>query len=143
AEDGREKTLALLGEGEFFGEMALLDEGPRSAIAQALEKTTLLTLLRSDFDDFLARNAAASRQIIKVLSSRLRETNAQVMDIVFRDVRGRVATALLKLSDLHGVPCPMGQKIDLKLTHQELANLVGTARETVTRVLAEFQDMGC
>lgn len=142
AEDGREKTLALLGEGEFFGEMALFDDEPRSAIAQALEKTTLLILFRNDFLDFLGDNPAACRQMIKVLSHRLRETNAQVMDIVFRDVRSRLARTLLELSERHGVRCPLGVKIEVKLTHQELANLVGTARETVTRILAEMQDNG-
>lgn len=142
AEDGREKTLALLGPGEFFGEMALVDGGPRSAIAQALSKTVLYVLHRSDFHKLIASNPSMSLGIIKVLSHRLRQTNAQIMDIIFRDVRGRIAQTLLTLSRERGVSVPGGRKIDMKLTHQELANLVGTARETVSRVLAELQDAG-
>ena len=143
AEDGREKTLALLGAGEFFGEMALLDEGPRSAIAETLEPTTLYQLHRSDFLGTLTENPSIALQIIRVLSLRIRQTNAHVMDIVFRDVRGRVASTLGELCSRHGVSTEAGVRIELKLTHQELANLVGTARETVSRILAELQDAHC
>src|SRR5690606_4423070 len=143
AEDGREKTLALLGTGEFFGEMALLDEGPRSAIAETLEPTTLYHLHRNDFMATLTEYPSIALQIIRALSRRIRQTNAQVMDIVFRDVRGRVASTLGELCDRHGVATDAGVRIDLKLTHQELANLVGTARETVSRILAELQDARC
>lgn len=142
AEDGREKTLAILGEGEFFGEMALLDGGPRSAIAEALSTTQLLALYRADFQEFVASNPAVALGMIKVLSMRLRQANAQVMDAIFRDVRGRVSRTLLALAARYGTDVPGGQKIDVKLTHQELANLVGTARETVSRILAEMQDAG-
>ena len=143
AEDGREKTLALLGAGEFFGEMALLDEGPRSAIAETLEPCELYLLHRNDFLATLGENPSIALQIIRVLSLRIRQMNAQIMDIVFRDVRGRVASTLVDLCNRHGVPTPSGKRIDLKLTHQELANLVGTARETVSRILAELQDLHC
>lgn len=143
AEDGREKTLALLGPGEFFGEMALLDEGPRSAIAETLEPSALYLLHRNDFLATITENPSIALQIIRVLSRRIRQTNAQIMDIVFRDVRGRVATTLADLCRRHGVSTPAGMRIELKLTHQELANLVGTARETVSRILAELQDVHC
>lgn len=140
AEDGREKTLALLSNGEFFGEMALLDEEPRSAVAETLESTTLYILHRNDFRRLLAESASMSLQILRVLTRRLRQTNAQVTDLVFKDVRSRVGRALLDLAKRHGVAIEAGSKVALKLTHQELANLVGTARETVSRILAEFQD---
>lgn len=142
AEDGREKTLALFGEGDFFGEMAILDGEPRSAIAETLEKTELLVLERHDFMKMVDANPRMSAALIKELAGRLRRTNAQVMDVVFRDVRGRLIHALIDLAEDHGIPSGAGIKIDLKLTHQELANLVGTARETVTRMLAELQDAG-
>lgn len=140
AEDGREKTLALLSNGEFFGEMALLDEEPRSAVAETLDSTTLYILHRNDFRRLLAENASMSLQILRVMTRRLRQTNAQVTDLVFKDVRSRVGRVLLDLAKRHGVPIEAGSKVALKLTHQELANLVGTARETVSRILAEFQD---
>jgi len=66
-----------------------------------------------------------------------------VMDVIFRDVKSRVARTLFDLAERHGTRSPQGVRIELKLTHQELANLVGTARETITRILAEFQDAGC
>ncbi len=142
AEDGREKTLALMSEGEFFGEMAIVDGGPRSAIAEAVVKSTLYALHRADFQKMVASTPAISLGMIKVLSNRLRQTNAQVMDAVFRDVRGRVTQTLLKLATRHGVRLEEESMIDMKLTHQELANMVGTARETVSRILAELQDAG-
>jgi len=142
AEDGREKTLAVLGEGEFFGEMALLDGEPRSAIAQTLQETTLYALHRSDFLELLASTPSLSAAVIRALSARLRRTNGQVMDLIFRDVRGRIARTLLDLVRQHGEQTQDGHVIVLKLTHQEIANLVGTARETVSRILAELQDAG-
>lgn len=143
AEDGREKTLALFGDGEFFGEMALFDEEPRSAIAQTLGETTVYTMHRPEFLRILSANPPIALQIIRELSSRLRQTNAQVMDVVFRDVRARISRTLADLADRHGVLTEDGVRIDLKLTHQELANVVGTARETVSRMLAELQDAAC
>lgn len=142
AEDGREKTLAYFGEGEFFGEMAILDGGPRSAVAQAILPTRTLGIYRKDFGDLLENNPRISREIIKVLSQRLRQTNAQLMNVVFRDARGRVLSTLYDLGLRYGTPVNGSTRIDLKLTHQELANLVGTARETISRILAELQDEG-
>ena len=143
AEDGREKTLAILREGDIFGEMALLDEEPRSAIAESLDATTLYALHRKEFLAFLANNPSMAIHIIKVLCGRLRRANAQVMDVVFKDVKSRVVQTLIDLAERYGIESPSGTRIELKLTHQELANLVGTARETITRILTEFQDAGC
>lgn len=139
-EDGREKTLTLLEPGSAFGEMALLDDEPRSAVAQALESSRLLVLSRDDFRRVLSERPAMAQAVIRELSRRLRRTNAQLMDLVFRDVRTRVGKVLLELADRYGEPHDNGVRIELKLTHQELANLVGTSRESVTRVLAELQD---
>jgi CRP/FNR family cyclic AMP-dependent transcriptional regulator len=142
ARDGREKTLAFVGEGEFFGEMALLDGGARSAMAQALEPARTLAIYRSDFAELLKNRPHISLEVIRVLSCRLRQTNAQLMDTIFRNARSRAAKALVELGQKHGATLPAGVRITLKLTHQELANLVGTARETISRILVEFQDEG-
>lgn len=142
ADDGREKTLAYLSEGEFFGEMAILDGGARSAVAQALDTTRTLALYRKDFTALLASHPHISLEIIKVLSQRLRQTNAQLMDVIFRDARGRVLSSLYDLGQKHGTKANGGTLINLNLTHQEIANLAGTARETTSRVLAELQDEG-
>lgn len=140
AEDGREKTLALFAQGDFFGDLSLLDGQPRSAMAEALEKSTLFVLYRHDFLEMMDANPGASQVLIKELASRLRRTNTDVMDMVFLDVRTRVARTLLHLAERHGTPGDEGVRIDLKLTHKELASIVGTARETVTRILADLQD---
>jgi CRP/FNR family cyclic AMP-dependent transcriptional regulator len=142
ADDGREKTLAYVSEGEFFGEMALLDGEARSAVAEALETTETLAIYRSDFSRLLENHNRIALELIKVLSRRLRQTNAQLMDVVFRDARGRVVSSLIELARKHGTPAPGGVRIELKLTHQELASLVGTARETISRILGELQDEG-
>lgn len=142
AEDGRETTLAFLAPGEAFGELAILDDGPRSAIAEAMEPSLLYALGRQDFLKLLREFPDMSIRILRILSLRLRRTNELVSDLVFRDVRSRVAHALLRLSESHGSPSPIGRRIEMKLTHQELANHVGTARETVSRILAHFQDEG-
>ena len=109
AEDGREKTLAILGPGDIFGEMALLDEEPRSAIAETLEATTLFSLHRKEFLAFLSANPARAIHIIKVLCGRLRQANAQVMDVIFRDVKSRVARTLFDLGGAARHPQPAGR----------------------------------
>lgn len=131
--DGREKTLSLFQPGEFFGEMAILDERPRSATAQAVEDTVLLTISKQDFLAFLGAYPSAALGVIEVLCSRLREADAQIEALMFDDARERVAGVLLR----HGTKGASGG-LGLRLTHQELANLAGASRETVTRILSEF-----
>lgn len=137
SEEGRQKTLDLFGPGEFFGEMAILDDLPRSAIAEAREDSSMLAIAKKDFTSLLLSRPELALKIIAVLSRRLRASNAQMEQLVFGDVRVRLAARLLELADRHG---ETGGVIGLRLTHQELANLVGAARETVTRLLLEFMD---
>lgn len=141
AEDGREKTLTLLSGGEYFGEMSLFDMQPRSAIAEAVEKSRVFVMHRDEFDRLLDAEPSIARAVIQGLCFRLRAVNEQLMDAVFLDVRGRLVSRLLDLAQRQGVDHPSGRMIDMKLTHQELAHLVGTARESVSRILAEFQDL--
>lgn len=141
--DGREKTLAILTDGDFFGEMALVDDLPRSAVAQARDKTQVLVIYKQDFERLLAEDPHLCHAIITGLSRRLRAANEQLVDAVFLAVRERVRRALQTLAVEHGCPHPNGGRIiTLRLTHQELANLVGTSRETISRILAEMQDAG-
>ncbi|MDI3280622.1 MAG: Crp/Fnr family transcriptional regulator [Bacillota bacterium] len=142
AADGREKILAILGPGEYFGEMSLLDGLPRSASTEAMETTRLLMIQRQEFLSLLSAHPSLALKVIAELSRRLRQANAQVEELAFLDVRGRVARGLLALVAAHGSPHPAGQRIDLRLTHKELASYCGAARETVTRVLLELQDSG-
>src|SRR5262245_35257366 len=103
AEDGRETVLAILSAGECFGELAVLDGEPRSADAVAMERTETVMLRREDFLEALETHPQLARQIIVLLSHKLRQTNEQLSDLVFFDVHGRVAKRLLELADAHGV----------------------------------------
>lgn len=142
AEDGTEKTLAILQAGEFFGEMALLDDEPRSAIAEALEPCHLLALTKGEFTSLLMSHPPMALKIIRTLCARLRRMNAQVEALRSQDAASRIMNTLMDLAQRYGRDTPRGRRIELKLTHQELANLAGTSRETVTRLLCSLQEEG-
>jgi CRP/FNR family cyclic AMP-dependent transcriptional regulator len=116
--DGRENLLSILGPGEMFGELSLFDPGPRTSTATAVTDVALHLLAR--------------------LSQRLRRTNEAVGDLVFSDVPGRVAKALLDLGERFGKTTDAGLLVNHDLTQEELAQLVGASRETVNKALADF-----
>jgi CRP/FNR family transcriptional regulator, cyclic AMP receptor protein len=136
---GRIKTLAYLKENDFFGEMAMLDEEKRSASACVVEDAEVLILNRSDFQREIQNNPVIALKLLKALSSRLRYADKQIEDLTFRNLPGRVATVLIDLSKKYGADMKGKTMINLKLTHQELADMVGTAREVVTSILSDFK----
>ena len=138
--DGQEVSLTVFGKGEYFGEFALLDGLPRSTDAVALEKVECYTLQRSDFHNTILKNPKIAILILEALSKRLRNTNQMVEDLIFLDVYGRVAKKLLELADAHGIKTEDGVRIDVRLTQQELAAMVGASRESVNKVLGYFTD---
>ncbi len=138
--DGQEISLAVLGKGEYFGEFALLDGLPRSTDAVALEKVECYTLQRSDFQNAILKNPKIAILVLEALTKRLRNTDQMVEDLIFLDVYGRVAKKLLELADTHGVKVDNGIRIDVRLTQQELASMVGASRESVNKVLGYFTD---
>jgi CRP/FNR family cyclic AMP-dependent transcriptional regulator len=138
--DGQEVSLAVLGKGEYFGEFALLDGLPRSTDAVALEKVECYTLQRSDFLNAIQKNPKIAILVLEALSKRLRATDNMVEDLIFLDVYGRVAKKLLELADTHGVKTEEGVVIDVRLTQQELASMVGASRESVNKVLGYFTE---
>ncbi|HEU5227186.1 MAG TPA: Crp/Fnr family transcriptional regulator [Ktedonobacteraceae bacterium] len=138
--DGQEISLVVFGKGEYFGELALLDGLPRSADAIALEKVECYTLQRSDFHKAIMKTPKIAIQVLEILSQRLRRTDQQVEDLIFLDVYGRVAKKLLDLADMHGIKVEDGIRIDVRLTQQELASMVGASRESVNKVLGYFTD---
>ncbi|MCB4209000.1 Crp/Fnr family transcriptional regulator [Arthrobacter sp. UM1] len=142
APDGRENLLAVLGPGELFGEMALFDPSPRTATATAVSETRLVGLKHSNLRDVLQTRPEVSMQLLQALARRLRRTNESLADLVFSDVPGRVAKALLDLADRFGRPAPDGILVPHELTQEELAQLVGASRETVNKALAEFVQRG-
>jgi CRP/FNR family transcriptional regulator, cyclic AMP receptor protein len=140
---GETKTFAYLEPREFFGEMALLQKMERSADAMAMVPSTLLALRRTDFQNLIKKRPQLSVALIKALCERLRRADHEIESLSFNSVLGRVARVLLDLGKRHGKPGPQGVRIGLELSHKELADMVGTAREMVTRVLNRFQRTEC
>ena len=140
--DGRENLLSILGPGEMFGELSLFDPGPRTSTATAVTDAKLLSLGHEKVIPWLKQNPEVSLQLLTRLSQRLRRTNEAVGDLVFSDVPGRVAKALIDLGDRFGKTTPEGLLVNHDLTQEELAQLVGASRETVNKALADFAGRG-
>ncbi|TDQ55364.1 Crp/Fnr family transcriptional regulator [Actinorugispora endophytica] len=138
AVDGRENLLSVLGPGEMFGELSLFDPGPRTASAVAVTDTVLAGLGHDDLRPFIAQQPEVAVHLLKSLATRLRRTNDVMADLVFTDVPGRVAKALLDLAERFGKEGEDGLHVHHDLTQEELAQLVGASRETVNKALAEF-----
>jgi CRP/FNR family transcriptional regulator len=140
--DGRENLVAILGPGEMFGELSLFDPGPRTMTATAVAETQLLGLGNDSLTAILTGRPEVSKTLLAALAQRLRRTNAHLADLVFTDVPGRVAKALLDLSERFGRPVEGGIMVSHDLTQEELAQLVGASRETVNKALADFATRG-
>lgn len=141
-DDGREVILSILGPGDFFGEMALLDNEPRSATAIAVEDSELLSLHRHDFQSVLADNRSIMAALIKILASRIRKANHQISTLALLDVYGRVARVIVDMARDEGRRLKDGRIAFRRATHQEIANRIGTTRETVTRMLKDLERQG-
>ena len=141
--DGRETLLAILGPGEMFGELSLFDPGPRTATATALTDARLVGLGHDDLQPWLTGRPEVAGSLLRALARRLRRTNEAMADLVFSDVPGRVAKALLDLASKFGEEQDDGSvHVVHDLTQEELAQLVGASRETVNKALADFQNRG-
>lgn len=140
--DGRESLIAVLGAGEMFGELSLFDPGPRLTSATVVSETDVIALGNEDLQKFLAEHPAVAMKMLAGLARRLRRTNEGLSDLVFTDVPGRVAKALLDLGTRFGEPSSEGVKVNHDLTQEELAQLVGASRETVNKALADFASRG-
>ena len=134
-EDGREVILTILGPGEHFGELSLIDGQPRSAHVIAIEDTQLLVLRREDFRKRVEQSPALAWALLTALSRRLRRADEQIGRLVLLDVHGRIAKLLLDAAGPDGV-------IEKRLTHQTIAQMIGASRETVSRAMREFQERG-
>lgn len=142
ADDGREHILGLLHDGDFFGEISLIDGEPRSATAIAQEKVNIVMISRDDFVRLLRENPEMSLKIMVTLCERLRKTDKHVESLAFLSAPGRVAQVLLNWADKHAPEEEKNIEIPHKMTRQEFASIAGTSRETLTRVLMDFQDDG-
>lgn len=144
AETGDEAVLAILGPGDCFGELALLDGGPRSASVVAMEQVETLVLGRQDFLTFFRSNMEAAVRLIVNLARIIRRSNEEVADLAFLDLPGRLAKKLLDLAEAHGQPLDGGKGIEITvpLTQEELAGMIGATRPSVNKVLGLYEDQG-
>ena len=141
AGDGRETILSILKDREFFGEMSLFDDsGTRSATVRAVSFCQVASIARSEMLGIIESNPRIGRALILALSRRLREANELISTTTSQDIRGRLATLLLRLMQGFGEPVDGGMKIGLRLTNLEMANMIGTTRESVNRTLNRFWD---
>ncbi|MCA9935232.1 MAG: Crp/Fnr family transcriptional regulator [Ardenticatenaceae bacterium] len=137
--EGQEALLAILGAGDFFGELALLDDSPRSATAESLELTETLTLHRDDFLRYISHNPDFSKHVLQTMAHHIRRLNNQISDIFFLDLPGRLARTLLQLAEQHGKVTEEGILIDLSLTQTDLAEMTGATRVSVNKALGRFR----
>jgi CRP-like cAMP-binding protein len=142
-ESGREVILSIFKEpGDFFGEMSLLDDEPRSATVTAMEPSTLVVLSRADFRAHLARHPRVAVAVMTELSRRLRRADAVIGDLALLDVLGRLAARLRDLALADGEPVAEGRVLRQRPSQSEIAATIGTSRETVSRALSELARRG-
>jgi CRP/FNR family cyclic AMP-dependent transcriptional regulator len=141
---GDEVILEVLGPGDFFGEMSLLDGQPRSADVSALEEADLLLLDGQALQETIHEQPAVAWTLLRILSLRLRDQNDRAEMLMTRDVAGRVADCLLRLAKSQGTPLPGSKsvRIEVSLTQSDIAALIGATRERVSRALTAFRNTG-
>jgi CRP/FNR family transcriptional regulator, cyclic AMP receptor protein len=137
AEDGREVILGILGPGDHFGELSLIDDQPRSAHVVAMEESTLLVLRREDFRRRVEQSPQVAWALLLELSRRLRRADEKIGSLVLLDVPGRIARMILDTATEGG-----SEQIEKPLTHQTIAHVIGASRETVSRAMREFVEAG-
>lgn len=137
-EDGREIILKILGPGDFFGEMSLIDQQPRSASVAALEPTRLRVLSQEAFQLCLSRAPRIATTVMQALAKRLRDADRKISTLALMDVYGRVANTLLELAIMNNGKLVVGEK----LSQQDIANMVGASREMVNRILKDLSERG-
>jgi len=140
AADGRETILSILKERDFFGEMSIFDTAVRAASVRTLTDVEVGAIEREDFLALIDRSPRIGRLLVIALSERLRAANKLISATTSQDIRSRLASLLLNLSQNFGEQVPAGTRITLRLTNQEMANMIGTTRETVNRTLNRFWD---
>jgi CRP/FNR family cyclic AMP-dependent transcriptional regulator len=137
-EDGREIILKILGPGDFFGEMSMIDKQPRSASVTTIEAASFLVLSHSAFERCVEQAPRIANMVMRVLAQRVREADRKIGTLALMDVYGRVASTLLELSVYSNGKLMVGEK----LSQQDLANMVGASREMVNRILKDLSERG-
>lgn len=140
--DGKEKIFQVFGSGEFFGELALLDGQPRSATVETLDDCEMVLIHRDAFKNYLLKHPEVLWKMYQVVCEKLRRLSSEMLDLSYRDARHRFLQVLLFLSEKYGKANGAGCEIGIRLTHRDLANMVGSNRETITRLVAKLEGDG-
>jgi CRP/FNR family cyclic AMP-dependent transcriptional regulator len=140
--DGRENLLAVFGPSDMFGELSIFDPGPRTSTATTVTEVQAVTMDRTALREWIAKRPEIAEQLLRVIARRLRRTNNMLADLIFTDVPGRVAKALLQLAHDFGTQEGGMLRVTHDLTQEEIAQLVGASRETVNKALADFAQRG-
>ena len=141
-DEGKELILAIMDPGEVFGELEVLDSSPRDTIAEALEDISVCVMRREDFVEVLKKNPDLTYRLTKLIGFKLKKIENRIEDLVFSDVPVRLAHLLMNLSNEFGQQEDGGIRLNVRITHQELANLIGSTRETVSATLSDFKRRG-
>ncbi len=141
-EDGKQTILALIDPGELFGELALTGSTHRDEFAEAAENSSVLLIPKEVMEQLLARNPELAMGITRLIGLRRRRIESRLKYLLFRSNRERLIHLLLELAEQYGVPTATGIELKVKLSHQDLASIIGSTRETVTVVLGELQSEG-
>lgn len=140
--DGKEKTMQILGGGQIFGETAMFNELGYCLNAQTLTDTVVYCATFKELKDAAMEEPDLAFELLRVMSDKMRTSNQQVKDMIFYDVAGRTANQILVFGQQFGTKTEQGILIQLVLTHQEIANLLGASRVTVTKILNQFEEDG-
>ncbi|MFV8752584.1 Crp/Fnr family transcriptional regulator [Nannocystaceae bacterium ST9] len=140
--DGKELTLAYRGAGQIFGELAVVDLSPREEMAEAMKNAIITELPVEVFKDLLMGDAKLCFQFMAEFGRRRKQLETKLEHLVFKDVQAKLAALLLELGEEYGQENEEGVLIGLKITHQEMANLIGSTRETISLTLAQFKKRG-
>ena len=140
--DGREQILHIMAPGDIFGEVVLFDGGPYPATAEVVEDAEIGMIRNQDIDNLIRRNGDVALKMLKIMARRLKDAQAKIRDLALKDTVGRTAGLLLRLAQTSGVKEKEGIRVPLDLSRQDLANMIGTSRETITRVLCELDRQG-
>ncbi|MGE3272966.1 MAG: Crp/Fnr family transcriptional regulator, partial [Chloroflexota bacterium] len=142
AETGEEAVIAILGPGDCFGELSLIDGEPRSATVETLESVQTLSLSRTDFMEFIRSHPTAAERMMVALAGMVRRADESMADLVFLDLEGRLVKKLLELADAHGRDIDGAIEIELPMTQEDLAAMIGATRASVNKLLGFYEDRG-
>lgn len=140
--EGKQFTVGILGRGNMFGEIDSFSLGTQGIYIETMEDTLICSVLKEHFEQFLSNRPLLAMRFLKELSNRLKDRDELLEKLALGDLREKVLYLVMKLSDNFGVEEGGYRKIDIPLTHQELANMIGATRESVTLVLHELSNEG-